>query len=118
MILEGEDLPRIHHVSEKHLQAVFDEDAEDGFGQFIVMAHENGGFIQSASMWELSEECEAFQDRTKSEPYCLEYKDGATGELFAAEGWFTLKDIKAAFIEYLRGSNRWRANKTWKKVEF
>jgi hypothetical protein len=116
MILEGEELPKIHQVSEKHLHGVFDEEPE--FGQFVVLSKENGGFIQSANMWELSEECERFQEERKSDPYCLEYKNEATGELFAAEGWFTLQEIKLAFVEYLRGTKRWKANKTWKRIEF
>lgn len=117
MMLEGEKLPKIHHVSEKHLHAVFDE-SDVVFGQFVVLSTDQDGFIQSANVWELSEECEAFQDRTQSEPYCLEYKDEATGELFAAEGWFTLEEVKDAFVEYLKGSGRWKKRKVWKPVQY
>lgn len=117
MMLEGETLPKIHHVTEKHLLAVFDE-SDIEFGQFVVLSTEQDGFIQSANMWELSEECEEFQDRTQSEPYCLEYKEESTGELFAAEGWFTLEEVKDAFLEYLKGSGRWKKRKVWKKLEY
>lgn len=117
MMLEGEKLPKIHHVTESHVLAVFDE-TDIEFGQFVVLSTDHDGFIQSANMWELSEECEAFQDRTKSDPYCLEYKDGTTGELFAAEGWFTLGEVRDAFLDYLRGSGSWKKRKVWNKIEF
>jgi hypothetical protein len=117
LILEGEELPKIHHVTKKHLLAIFDESDAD-FGQFLVLSNEQSGFIQSANLWELSKECEQFQDRTQSEPYSLEYKDEATGHLYAAEGWFALWEIKDAFVDYLRGSMRWKHNKVWNKIDY
>jgi hypothetical protein len=117
MMLEGEKLPKIHHVTEKHLKAAFDE-SDVVFGQYVVLSTDQEGFIQSANVWELSDECEEFQERTQSEPYSLEYKDEATGELFAAEGWFTLEEVKDAFIEYLKGTGRWKKRKVWNKVEY
>ena len=117
MILEGEEFPRIHDVTQEHLLAVFDEEETD-FGQFIILSQSDGSFIQSANMWELSEECEQFQDERNSDPYCLEYKNKATGELFAADGWFTLSEVKDAFVEYLRGTENWKENKVWKQIEY
>jgi hypothetical protein len=117
MILAGEDLPAIHHVTEAHLQAVFDE-TETDFGKFIVLAHNDSSFIQAANVWEMSEECERFFSQKKSEPYCLEYKDENNDTVYAAEGWFTLDEIREAFMQYLRGWEDWKQNNRWSKVEY
>ncbi len=117
MNLEGEDLPKIHDVTERHLLAVFDEDETD-FGQFLILSQDDGSFLQSANMWEPSEECERFQEERNSDPYCLEYKNQATGQLFAAEGWFAISEVREAFVEYLRGTKRWKENKIWKEIEY
>ncbi len=117
MILVGEDLPEIHYVSERLLQTVFDE-SETDFGKFLVLAKNEGCFIQTANLWEPTPECTAFQQRTQSDPYSLEYKDESTGDMFAAENWQTLQEIKTAFLAFLKGSESWKAKKAWTKIEY
>lgn len=115
MILTGEDLPAIHQVTQKHVAAVFDE---SDFGKFLVLARNENDFLQTACLWEPNPECNQFLQRTESLPYSLEYKDKSTGEMFAAQGWLTLQEIQKAFSEFLRGTDHWKQNKVWTKLEY
>lgn len=117
MILIGEDLPEIHQVTQRHLEAVFDE-SETDFGKFVVLMENDSKFIQAACVWEPTEECSQFLQKNASDPYRLEYKEESTGEIFAADRWLPLSEIREAFIEYLRGTENWKQNKVWHKIDY
>jgi hypothetical protein len=111
MKLTSEELPEILEVTEADIEQVFEDEV---FGKFIILSATEDHFIQAACVW--SPECDSFLERTGSDPYRLEYRDGGSGKMFAASENLTLDQIKAAFLDYLRGGNDWRCKHSW--VEF
>jgi hypothetical protein len=114
MRLVTDDLPEIDGVTAAQIEQVLSDEA---FGNFAVLEAADGTFIQTACMWEPGEETRAFLEATGSDPFRLEYRDEATGRIYAAEGLLTLAQVTQAFIEYLNGQEDWLTRFTWSEVE-
>ena len=116
MNLEAEEIEPIANVTENDLDCVFDE-SQTAFGKFVILSASDDAFIQSACTWEPTDKSKEFNQRTRSDPYCLEYRDPDSDKQFAAIGEFTLLQIKDAFVEYLRGTEAWKQDREWVEVK-
>lgn len=88
-------------VSEQQLRKTFDDD--DGRGEFIILSQNPDTYMQASG----------YADG----PYCLEYRDGDGDHHFSAGGEFRKEDILRAFLWYLAGDARWRAEFTWEHLK-
>ncbi|MFO0823735.1 MAG: hypothetical protein U0792_11560 [Gemmataceae bacterium] len=114
MRLTTEELPEIDEVTPAEIEQILTDDV---FGKFVVLGDDEA-FIQAACVWEPGTECSRFIQETGSDPFCLEYRDGKTGQLFGAEEHVTLEQVKLAFLEYLGGRMDWLTRFVWAKVEY
>jgi hypothetical protein len=114
MKLTTEELPVIEAVTEADIERIF---ADEVFGKFVILSASEDSFIQAASVWSPTKECAAFLQSTGSDPYCLEFRDGALGRLFSAHQEVTLTSVKSAFLDYLRGRTSWRDHFEWVEVQ-
>jgi hypothetical protein len=87
-------------ASEADINRAFDDDRIRG--EFVILTAPNGSFIQAAGEGD--------------GPYTLEYRDAATQEHVRAQGELTKEQVRAAFLEYLRGSSAWRSGWQWEPV--
>jgi hypothetical protein len=112
--LSTEELGDIDDVTPRALAQILDDDS---FGTFVVLLATEDAFIQAASNWSPSAECEAFVEENGSDPWSLEYRDGSTGKIFRARGDVSLERVKAAFLQYLGHDAAWRRDYEWQEVE-
>jgi hypothetical protein len=87
---------------------------DENFGTFAVLAADEDNFIQAGNDWQDGPEATAFFEAHASDPWVLEYRDGATGRLFRAAGHVTLDEVREAFLSYLVAGNDWRLF-TWEE---
>jgi len=117
--LTSQNLRAIENVSEADIDRAF---ANGAIGKFAHLSASKKRFIQAGSRgtpshgiapdhpevkghWE-------FIRRTGSEPWSMECFDSA-GVRERADGYFTLEQVKRAFVGYLRGDPSWRQEFTW-----
>jgi hypothetical protein len=87
----------------------------DGFGKFAVLSASDEAFIQAGNDWQPGPECEEFMATHDSDPWVLEYRDGA--RQFQAAGRVTLDQVRQAFGSYLAGGPEWRSGFAWGELE-
>lgn len=104
---EAGDLPDVTAADIDHALA------DDNFGKFAVLSASEDDFIQAGNDWQPGEECRAFMTAHDSDPWVLEYRDGATGRLYRAGGRATLEQVLMAFRSYLAGGRAWRGAFAW-----
>ena len=91
--------------------------ADDAFGQFAILSASETDFIQAGNDWQPGSKCEQFLQRHDSDPWVLEYRDGASGRQFRTADWVTLEQVRLAFQSYLTGGDDWRAAHEWQELD-
>ncbi|HVK18903.1 MAG TPA: hypothetical protein VM533_18375 [Fimbriiglobus sp.] len=115
MRLTTEDLPEIDPVTASDIERVLGSEA---FGNFVILYASDDAFIQATCMWEPGPGSKRFVEETGSDPFRLEYRDGDSGRLFAAEGRLTLDRVQQALLAYLVGEESWRSWFAWAEVDY
>jgi hypothetical protein len=115
MRLTTDDLPEIDPVTAADIEHVL---GDEGFGKFVILSASDEAFIQAACVWEPGPGSKQFIEETGSDPFRLEYRDGGSGRLFAAEGHLTLDQVKQAFLAYLAEDESWRSRFVWAEVDY
>jgi hypothetical protein len=114
MWLTTEELGEIKDIQIAELLQVFDE---EGFGNFAVLSASETEFIQAASAWSPTRECEEFLEQHQSDPWVLEYHDKECRRPLRANGLFTLTQVMQAFVSYLQGDSEWHTGKEWIEIK-
>jgi hypothetical protein len=114
MRLTTEALEEIEDIQPADLLQVFDE---EGFGNFAVLSASDSEFIQAASAWSPTRECEVFLEQHHSDPWVLEYHDKEGRLPLRANGLFSLTQVTQAFVSYLQGGTEWRSGKEWIEIK-
>jgi hypothetical protein len=115
MRLTTDDLPEIDPVTAADIEKVLGDEV---FGKFVILSASAHVFIQAGCLWEPGPESKRFIAETGSEPFRLEYKDGSTGRLYAAEVHVTLDQVKESFLAYLAGDDSWQSRFIWTEFDY
>jgi hypothetical protein len=124
VLFSSQCLPDMENVSEDFIERVF---AEASIGKFAHLSISEDVFIQAGSKGtpsncvppddpDIKEHWE-FIRTNASEPWILEYVDGVARKEYRAQGYFTLEQVKTAFIAYLRSDGEWRQDYTWDELD-
>jgi len=113
MRLTTDELDEICDVTAEAIDRIL---ADDAFGKFAVLSASEESFIQAGNDWQPGSECEAFMRKHDSDPWLLEYRDGASGQLFRAVVQVTLQQVREAFRLYRAGDQEWRRSFQWEPL--
>ena len=129
MKLSSQRLPELDDVTEADIERII---GGEDFGLFALLRDRVGDFIEVGhrgrpAEWcfdyppgsperQIAEEWRAFQERTGSEWWKIDYFDTASGEQYEAEGELTLDKVKQVFCEYLRSDTVWKSRYKWIKL--
>jgi hypothetical protein len=89
---------------------------EGSFGDFVILGDYQDGFIQAGPGCPLTDEYEAFERRTGSDPWTLECYQSDSGQMFRVEGYVTSDQVRQALLSYLAGGADWR-NFVWNEFQ-
>ncbi|MCH8828851.1 MAG: hypothetical protein IID45_04660 [Planctomycetes bacterium] len=89
------------NATQEQIENAFADD--QGRGEFIILATDDGSFIQAAGEMD--------------GPYFLEYRDESSDKHFRSTKEVTKKQVKAAFLDYFRGGSTWRESFIWEEIE-
>lgn len=110
MRLTTEDMDEVLAPSEGVVDEILSSDA---FGKFAILSATDDKFIQIASAWTPSKDCQAFMSEHRSDPWILEIRDGAPETHLQAKGFVTLETAREAFKEFLKGGKDWAKKFEW-----
>jgi hypothetical protein len=113
MTLTTEDGGDIPNVTPEDIDRVLPADA---FGKFAILSVSATEFIQAGNDWQPDPACSQFLQQHNSDPWILEYRDGASGQQFRAVGWVSLEHVRVAFLSYLAGTETWRTTHEWHEL--
>ncbi len=123
MRLTSQNLPAIENVSEADIDRAF---ANGEIGKFAQLSASKKRYLQTASKGTPSNCVEPdhpevkghweFIRQTGTEPWYMECVDSAGVRECPLEGYFTLEQVKRAFISFLRGDPSWRQAYSWVEV--
>jgi hypothetical protein len=114
MTLSTEDAGDISDVTGPDIDRVL---SDDDFGSFAILFASESDFIQAGNDWQPGEACRQFQEQHDSDPWVLEYRDGAAGKQFRAAGPVPLDRVRGAFRSYLSGTADWRTGFDWHELD-
>ena len=114
MRLTTEDMQEVLAPSEETLDEIL---SSDSFGKFAILSAADDKFIQIASAWSPSEECQAFLSKYRSDPWILEIRDGGPDTHLRARGFVTLEAAQRAFKAFLKGGKEWAERFEWKSTK-
>ena len=117
-------VPEMDDVSEDVIERAFDQKALGGFAQLWIS---DDVFLQARCRGRpskcvppddpLVKELWTFIKETGSEPWKLEYIDGAERKEYKAQGDLTLEQVRIAFADFLRSGGHWRQDHAWEEVD-
>lgn len=87
-------------ATEDDVSRAFDD--ESGFGEFVILTSSSGTILQAGG--------------GDDDQYVLEYGDDNEVQ-FRADGEFSKKQVRVAFLAFVRGDESWRTTHTWKPLE-
>jgi hypothetical protein len=113
MTLTTEDMDEVIAPSEETLDEIL---SSDSFGKFAALSAADDKFIQIASAWSPSDECQAFLSEHRSDPWILEMCDGGSATHLRARGFVTLEAAQRAFKGFLKGEKEWTQRFEWESA--